>query len=312
MVGGRGRRPGGQHALTLRLAVTLAGPALVASDRLRRIPELARAAEEVGVDQLGVPDHVLLGGATDAYPYGPFPEALTSPYPEPLMVLAAVAAVTSRIELAPSTLIAPLRPAPLLAKACATLDLLSGGRLVLGAGAGWHETEFAASNVPFAGRGARLDDTMRACRVLWRDSPASFASPTVSFEGVHCEPQPARPDSIRIWVAGGSSARAAARLADYADGWMPPPSLTPSEVAEGVEAIRAARVAAGRDPEAVDVKYWLRVEDGNVEGSLERSVHALAAAGVTIVQVSVGSLVSGPDDVPPLLERLAAAFDPYR
>lgn len=298
-------------ARPLRLAVTLAGASLAASDRLARLPALARHAEDVGVDQLGVPDHVVLGSTLEGYPYGPFPEVPTSPYPEPLTLLAAVAAVTSRLELAPSTLIVPLRPAVLLAKACATLDVLSAGRLVLGVGAGWHRDEFAASNVPFARRGARLDDTLRACRALWRDSPASFSSPTVSFDGVHCEPRPLRPDSIRIWVGGGDAGRAAARIADYADGWMPPPSLTGEELAAGVERIRDALAGAGRDPAALDVKSWLVVRDGDLRRSLD-AVPGLAAAGVTVVQVSIGSLVISPDEVPPLLERLAGWFADYR
>ena len=88
--------------MSLALAVTLAGSALAGTRELARLPELARYAEEVGVDQLGVPDHVVLGQGVDGYPFGRFPEAPTSPYPEPLVLLAAVAAVTSRLELAPS------------------------------------------------------------------------------------------------------------------------------------------------------------------------------------------------------------------
>src|SRR5260221_470725 len=97
---------------------------------------------------------------------------------------------------------------------------------VIGAGTGWHEDEFAAVGVPFAGRGERMDDTLRACRVLWRDSPASFSSPTVSFEGLHCEPRPLRAD-IPIWVGGTSLPRTIRRVVDYADGWIPPPNLSP-------------------------------------------------------------------------------------
>jgi probable F420-dependent oxidoreductase len=290
----------------VRLAITLAGPPLVGTADLARLPGLAKHAEDVGVDQLGVPDHVLLGTELDGYPFGPFPEAPTSPYPEPLTVLGAVAAVTSRIELAPSALIAPLRPAVLLAKTCATLDVLSGGRLVLGVGTGWHRDEFAASGVPFAGRGARMDDTMRACRALWRDSPASFSSSTVSFEGMHCEPRPVRADSIRIWVGGGDGSRIGARIADYADGWIPPPSHTPAQLAEGVAQIRDAVRS-----KAFDVKKALPIKDGDLERSLE-AVPELADAGVTMIQVSVGALVSSPDEVPALLDRLASRFDEYR
>jgi probable F420-dependent oxidoreductase len=307
----RGRRL--DHAvLIVRLAITLAGPSLVHTAGLSRLPGLARHAEDVGIDQLAVPDHVLLGTELDGYPFGRFPELPTSPYPEPLTLLAAVAAVTSRLELAPTTLIAPLRPAVLLAKACATLDVLSGGRLVLGVGTGWHRDEFAAAGVPFAGRGARMDDTMRACRVLWRDSPASFSSPTVSFQDAHCEPRPLHADSIRVWVGGGNAARAAARVADYANGWIPPPAHGPDAVADGVAQIREELQGAGRDPSQLDVKIAIPVRDGDLERSLESAVPALAAAGVTVVQVAVGALVDSPEQVPALLDRLAARFLDYR
>ena len=310
VVCGRGR--GRRGVLTVRLAITLAGTSLVRAPDLPRLPDLARHAEDLGIDQLGVPDHIVLGAELGGYPHGTFPEAPTSPYPEPLALLAAVAAVTSRLELAPSALIVPLRPAAVLAKACATLDVLSSGRLVLGAGTGWNRDEFAACGVPFEGRGARMDDTLRACRVLWRDSPASFSSPTVSFDGVHLEPRPLRPDSIRIWVGGGDGGRAAARVADYADGWMPPPSHSPAEVADGVARIRAAREQTGKDPSAFDVKIALPLLDGDLERSLETAAPGLAAAGVTMLQVSVGALVRSPDEVPALLERLAKRFEDYR
>jgi probable F420-dependent oxidoreductase len=295
-----------------RLAITLAGRSLVATAALPRIPELARIAEQLGVDQLGVPDHVVLGHELGGYPHGTFPEEADSPYPEPLTLLAAVAAVTSRIELAPSALIVPLRPAALLAKAAATLDVLSAGRLVLGAGVGWNEDEFAAVGVPFAGRGARMDDTLRACRALWRDAPASFTSQTVSFENIHLAPRPLRADSIRIWVAGVNADKVAARVADYADGWIPPPSHSAAEVADGVARIRDARQRAGLDPDAFDVKIALPLRDGNVERSLEEHAPAFAEAGVTMLQVSVGSLAASPDDVPQLLDRITKRFADYR
>jgi probable F420-dependent oxidoreductase len=279
---------------------------------LARIPELARQAEASGVDQLAVPDHVVLGPVTEGYPFGTFPERPDSPYPEPLTLLAAVAAVTSRLELAPSSLVVPLRPAVLLAKACATLDVLSGGRLALGIGTGWHLDEFEAVGVPFSGRGSRMDDTLRACRLLWSESPASFSSPTVSFENVHCEPRPLRPDSIRIWVGGSASARTIARIAEYADGWIAPPSFAPTQVADGVALMREALHRAGRDPCALGVKITAPVRDGDLARSLEAAVPALVAAGATVIQVAVGGSVGSSEDAPAFIERLATCFDQYR
>jgi probable F420-dependent oxidoreductase len=258
-----------------------------------------------------VPDHIALGTDTSGYPYGPYPELPTAPYPEPLIMLAAVAARTTRIELAPSTLIAPLRPAILLAKACATLDGLSEGRLVLGVGAGWHEDEFSAAGVPFAARGKRMDDTMRACRTLWRDSPASFSSNTVSFDQVCCEPRPVAPERIRILVGGRDANRAASRILDYAQGWLPPPVLSAAELADGVQTIRERLSAAGRAG-PVEVKYALPRGDGDIERAIGDAVPRLIAAGVTMVQVSVGAFVDSADAVPGFLELLAERFSPYR
>jgi probable F420-dependent oxidoreductase len=305
MVDSRGRELG--------LAVTFAGAVFAGRSGLAELPALARAAEALGVDQLAVPDHVVLGYDTEGYPWPPFPEAPDNPYPEPLTVLAAVSAVTSRIQLAPSVVIVPLRPAALLAKTCATLDVLSGGRLVLGVGTGWYQGEFAAEAVPFAGRGARMDDAMRACRVLWADSPASFSSGTVSFDRVHCEPRPLRTDSIRIWVGGSaSSAPTVARIAEYGDGWIAPPALAPDVMAEGVARIRGALAEAGRDPRGLEVKVSVPVRDGDLARTLEASVPPLAAAGVTMIQIAVGASVPSRTDAPAFLERLTTSFAAYR
>ena len=211
-----------------------------------------------------MPDHVVLGSGFEKYPYGAFPAGAALPYPEPLTTLAAVASVTSRITLHTSTLIVPLRPAPLLAKACATVDVLSGGRLVLGAGAGWHEDEFNASGVPFAGRGDRMDDTLRACKALWRDAPASVSSPTVSFDGLHCEPRPVRPCGIPVWVGGSSIAP------DRTAGRRVRRRLDPSALADA----GADRRRGGANPEraagrALEVSYALPIVDGDLDRSLD-------------------------------------------
>lgn len=299
----------GEHRL--RLAISLAGAGFADRSGLARIPAIARHAEELGVDQLAVPDHVVLGPVTGGYPFGAFPERPDSPYPEPLTVLAAVAGVTERLELAPSSLIAPLRPAVLLAKTAATLDVLSGGRLALGVGTGWHVDEFDASGVPFDQRGRILDDTIRACRALWADSPASFASPTVSFDGLRCEPRPLRADSIRVWVGGGVHRRTAARIAEYGHGWIAPPSLSVDELAGGVDMIRQALAQAGRDPGELGVKITVPLARGDLPRSLE-AVPALLRAGATIVQVAVGAGARRIDEAPAFIEALAERFADYR
>jgi alkanesulfonate monooxygenase SsuD/methylene tetrahydromethanopterin reductase-like flavin-dependent oxidoreductase (luciferase family) len=116
---------------------------------LRWMVDLARVADESGIDQIALSDHVLMGERTDRYPYGTFPFAPDEPWMEPLTTLAAIASVTRRVRLATGILIAPLRPPPLLAKTIATLDVLSNGRVDFGVGVGWQREEYEASSVPF-------------------------------------------------------------------------------------------------------------------------------------------------------------------
>ena len=129
----------------------------------RTLLDLARAVDEAGVDRILVVDHVVMAEETASYPWGPFPATADTPWPEPTISLAAVAAVTERVRLATGILIAPLRPAALLAKTIATLDVISGGRVDLGVGTGWQEGEFEAVGVPFRRRG-RLPSTKTSAR----------------------------------------------------------------------------------------------------------------------------------------------------
>ena len=183
----------------LRVSITLSGLARLFGDRLAAVAELGPAAEAAGIDQIAVPDHLAIGPRTDRYPYGRFPLPPDEPWLEPLTLLAVLAGATRQIRLATGVLIAPLRPALLLAKTAATLDVLSGGRLDLGVGLGWQREEFAGAGVPFEGRAARLDDQLRACRALWSGEPVSFRSATVSFDDLICLPRPLQPGGPPLW-----------------------------------------------------------------------------------------------------------------
>jgi alkanesulfonate monooxygenase SsuD/methylene tetrahydromethanopterin reductase-like flavin-dependent oxidoreductase (luciferase family) len=142
----------------------------------RGVVDVAVACEGAGADEVVVSDHVVMGPDVSLYPWGRFPTGPDDPWLEPLTVLAAVAAATRRVGLHTSILVAPLRPAALLAKQAATVDGLSGGRLSLGVGTGWQEAEFAAVGVDFAARGQLLDETIGACRALWTSAPTPAAT----------------------------------------------------------------------------------------------------------------------------------------
>jgi len=115
-----------------------------------------------------------------------------------------MAGATSRTKLVSAVVIAPLRPAGLLAKMAATLHALSRGRFVMGISPSWHKDEYDALGVSFEQRGQIMEDTIGACRALWAHAPASFHSQHVNFDGMHCSPRPAPHERIPVWFTGSS------------------------------------------------------------------------------------------------------------
>ena len=237
-----------------------------------------------------------MGRRTDAYPWGPFPFPPELPWLEPLSVIAAMAAVTERIRFSTKILIAPLRPAPLLAKTLATIDVLSRGRLEIGVSTGWQREEYEASGVDWSRRGQLLTDTMEACQVLWRDAPATFRSESFSFEDVWCRPAPLQAGGIPIWFAGGLNRRNLDRICRLGDGWIPAPYCPIEDFRERVPILRAAWSEAERAPGNLQIQGDLdAVRDASGRADLGESLKALPdwlEAGATTVNV-VMSLFGG-------------------
>jgi probable F420-dependent oxidoreductase len=215
---------------------------------------LGEAAEAAGFDSLWTVEHVVVPkGYESAYPYdrsGRMPGPEDSPIPDPLVWLTYVAAVTTTVKLATGILILPQRQPLVLAKECATLDQLSGGRLVLGVGAGWLEEEFTALDVPFADRGRRLDDHIEALRAAWGSQPASFDGRFTRFTDVYSTPRPV--DGTIPIVVGGHSDAAARRAGRLGDGFFPGRAQE-SQLSGLLATMRAAAEEAGRDPGAIEV-----------------------------------------------------------
>jgi probable F420-dependent oxidoreductase len=297
-------------AARLALSVTVSGLSRLFGGELAALLEAARAADELGIDQLALPDHLAIGPRTDRYPYGRFPLPREEPWLEPLTALAAIAGATRRVRLATGVLIAPLRPPLLLAKSAATLDVLSGGRLDLGVGVGWQEEEYAAAGVPWAERWRRLDDGLRACRALWRDAPASFRSSSVSFDEIWCLPRPLQPGGPPLWFGVALGPRNLARVAELGAGWMPMGS-GPDAIRAGVAELRAAFARAGRDFAGFGVRAHAPIVVGpDRRPDLERSLGALPAlaeAGATVASFPLGAFAASRAEVRPFLERLAEA-----
>lgn len=238
--------------------------------------EVARMAEDAGLHALTLGDHLLLGDRLDRYPYGSgfrHPEGQRTSYLEPVAVMAAFAAVTSRIRISTSILLAPLRPAVLLAKQLASIDVLSGGRCEPAFGYGWQPEEYEAVGLDWTDRYRVMRDNVAACRALWGDQPASFESETVSFDGVYSMPRPIQ-ERIPILLGVKPTPRNLALMAEHCDGWDPVSSYTPAELGAGVSSIREAFSAAGRDPDDAIIRgHLLAVRDGN-RIDLDRSFDA--------------------------------------
>jgi probable F420-dependent oxidoreductase len=296
----------------LRLSLTIEG-AMYSPFEQHRALDVARAADQAGADYVDTSEHVLMGLNTLHSSQGWELHHLDQPQPEVLSTLAAMAGATQRVKLLSSIVIAPLRPAGLLAKVGATLHAISRGRFVMGVTASWQQDEYDALGVPFERRGQVLDDNIGACRALWAGAPASFHSPTVNFEGMFCSPRPAPGERIPVWFGGKFTPRQIRRVVTLGDGWMPYGGLnmTLEQKAEAVATLRRAFVDAGRDPATLDICDGLREVGGSIERSLEQ-VPALAEAGINVVRIHLRRFAADPDKVLPLVEETVRLFEPLR
>jgi probable F420-dependent oxidoreductase len=229
---------------------------------------LATEGEAMGFDYLTVTDHVVLPDTkVPGYPYsesGEFYEEAPIERHEQLMGMAWIAAKTTRIRLVAAVLVVPHRPAVLAAKMLSTLDVLSGGRLVVGIGAGWLKTEFdAVVTTPFPERGKVTDEYIDAFRVLWTEASPRFAGKYVNFDGIVLEPKPVQRPHPPIWV-GGEGPAALRRTARIGNAWYPIGSNnqhlldTLPRLKAGIDRLQQATKAAGRASGDVGVAFRVK------------------------------------------------------
>ena len=241
---------------------------------------IAEAAEAGGLTALWTVEHVVVpSGYESKYPYDPSGKmaggAEEFDLPDPLVWLAYVAARTTTIKLGTGILILPQRNPVITAKAVATLDHLSGGRAVLGVGAGWLAEEYAALSVPFDDRGKRLDEYIAVMRVLWTGDKASFDGDYFHFADCISRPRPVN-GSVPI-VIGGHTPVAARRAGRLGDAFFPM-SASLGELADIISTMRATASEAGRDPDAIEVYAGAMQRPGD---ELYRVVERLVELGVT-------------------------------
>lgn len=215
----------------------------------------ARAVEALGFESLWTVEHVAVPGTfTSRYPYtddGSMPGGPDQPMADPLVWLSFVAANTERLRLGTALLVLPLHHPVRLAKAVATLDLLSGGRVLLGVGIGWLAEEARLVDAPWERRAARSEEQIGVLRALWREERSAFNGRFYALEDVRSFPKPHSADGPPV-IIGGHSDAVARRAGRIGDGFLPAIS-DPDEVLRLIAVMRRAASDAGRDPDSIEV-----------------------------------------------------------
>lgn len=233
---------------------------------------IAQAAEEAGYESVWTGEHIVL----------PDPQAPPSPAPpetsmvDTAVALSYLAAATTEIRLGTGIIILPQRQPAVLAKSLASLDYVSGGRLMFGLGVGYLEPEMTACSTPMARRGDRSDEYLAAMRALWTTDAASFDGEFVRFESVTANPKPVQADLHT--VVGGHSRRAAERAVGLAHGWygfMRDPETTESDLAQLASAAGAVERPAHLGRLEISITPARRLADGDVERYAELGVDRL-------------------------------------
>ncbi len=230
------------------------------------LANLARTAEEAGIESILTVEHVVVPvGYQSRYPYSPegrMPGPENSPIPDPLLPLAYAAAVTTKLRLGTGVMILPQRHPIYVAKELATLDVLSGGRAMLGVGIGWLREEFDALGIPFSERAPRTEESIRALRSLWKDQPEGFEGNFYRWGPVESNPKPVQPRGVPILV-GGHVEGAARRAARCGDGYFPV-GVDEQALPQRLAALADECGKVGRDPGEIEITSSADVRDLDV------------------------------------------------
>ena len=230
----------------MKIGLFAVGTGKMAGGKL--LKALAANAERLGFATLWVPEHVvLLDQYASRYPYsqdGQLPAPTNAPIFDPFIALTMMAAATTKIRLATGICLVSEHNPLVLGKVVATLDFLSGGRVLLGVGIGWLEEEFQAIGVPWEHRARRTRECIDAMRALWTDEVSSYNGEFVRFDGVRSNPKPLQAANLPIFF-GGESGPALRRVAEYGNGWCGF-NLMPDEAAAKIKRIEELLKANGR------------------------------------------------------------------
>lgn len=263
--------------------------------------DAAVAADELGWESVWLPDHLVFPIDMAGTPYadgGEPPVPPTTPLFDAPAYLAYLAARTTQVRLGTFVYLLALRHPLVAARGFATADLLSGGRLSVGVGAGWLESEWHAAGFDPATRGQRLDESISVTRRLWRDEVIEHHGTYWSWDAVRFDPKPAQPGGPPILV-GGESRRALRRAARLGDGWMSMPHSSLDSVRRQLDVLRAERTDAGRADEPFEITVCV------LDPPAPEEISAWEAAGVHRLIVKPWERTR---DTIPALGRFAARY----
>ncbi|MGW0176755.1 LLM class flavin-dependent oxidoreductase [Rhodococcus sp. NPDC003322] len=294
---------------------TLLDPA----DEYRHI-EMAQVAESEGIEGLFVSEHVVMGSTADSLgePENPRDwvrpgmQDPATPWPSPLIKLAAMAGATSEIRLISAGLIAPLRHPIIAAKDLATLDLISRGRLTVMPTVSWHVEEYDSLQIDFASRGKQLDEHLEIWQRLWRDTPAAYDGQFYQFSDTYFSPKPPS-GKVTTWIGGGSLNKTALRrIATYADGIFLGFPLTD----EDRVTLETALNAVGRSSEDLEVVGWVAPPEfppGGAAADIRRTLEELAplrvSEGCDMLAIKPAVYIDKPDELRDFCRELNSTLD---
>ncbi|MFF7980424.1 LLM class F420-dependent oxidoreductase [Streptomyces sp. NPDC007901] len=305
--------------MTTRLGLSL--PQMRQYSLATDVTDVARTAEQIGYDSLWVFERALFPEPATQGLYGveglPWPDEYRN-VADPLVTLSLAAAVTERVRLGSSVLVAPLHIPFQLAKSLATLDAASGGRVVAGLGTGWSLDEYAASAIrPFEERGQVLDELIEVCRAVWGPDPVRHDGRITKIASAVVGPKPARPIPILLAANTGKAKR---RLVDHADGWLPVGMGVDQLAAQWTQLQDLAAERGRTEPiqtvVRVNATYTPKAYDGSdrrpFQGSADQIVEDLVAHAAVGLDEILVDLESTPRDAQELKDLAAEVYEKAR
>ena len=292
---------------------------LLPPEEEHRHAEFARIAEAEGIEGLFVSEHVVMGPSAGSLGRPENPRQFVmpgmqdpmTPWPAPLIKLAAMAGATSTIRLISAAIIAPLRHPIVLAKELVTMDLVSNGRFTVMPTVSWHTEEYQSLQIDFQTRGRRLDEHLAIWKTLWEAAPAAYDGEFYEFANTFFSPQPA-PGRIKIWF-GGMELRPSLlkRITTYAHGLFLGFPMTLDDRAK----LAAAMTEAGRDVDELEVAGWLvpsfpdadRVAD--IDATLDAQIPTLVSQGCDFVAIKPSCFIDDPAEMAVFCRRVLKRID---